>query len=204
MTIHILPAAYLSSRFLDCLHVRYTVFVSEQLVPASIELDEDEPRCLHWVAYTDDQEAEKPSMCGHELPAEMGEIGESEEVKGGWTPVGNLRLVPAEEGSGKRYIKLSRVAVTIGCRKSGVGRKLVQTALDYAANHPEEMVPASNGTFDGRVLVHAQVPAISAWRKYGFEVDPKMGEWDEGGIAHVGMWKTVDVKRVGEDIKTSE
>ncbi|CAK7264777.1 hypothetical protein SEPCBS119000_001168 [Sporothrix epigloea] len=37
--------------FLDAMTVRYKVFIVEQKVPLECELDEDDPRSCHWVAY---------------------------------------------------------------------------------------------------------------------------------------------------------
>ncbi|CAK7562409.1 MAG: hypothetical protein SEPTF4163_000252 [Sporothrix epigloea] len=37
--------------FLDAMKVRYKVFILEQKVPLECELDEDDPRSCHWVAY---------------------------------------------------------------------------------------------------------------------------------------------------------
>jgi len=31
------------------------------------------------------------------------------------------------------------------------------------------------------------------WHGLGFEKDQGMGEWDEEGIMHVGMWKRLSV-----------
>ncbi|GAB7360011.1 hypothetical protein MBLNU230_g7536t1 [Neophaeotheca triangularis] len=41
----------------------------------------------------------------------------------------------------------------------------------------------------GLVLVHSQLGVQKVWKRYGFEVDGGMGEWDEEGIRHVGMWR---------------
>ncbi|CAK7271363.1 hypothetical protein SEPCBS57363_004579 [Sporothrix epigloea] len=40
--------------FLDAMTVRYKVFILEQKVPLECELDEDDPRSCHWVAYMSD------------------------------------------------------------------------------------------------------------------------------------------------------
>jgi len=34
--------------------IRFTVFVDEQRVPEEMEIDEDDPRCIHVIAYQDD------------------------------------------------------------------------------------------------------------------------------------------------------
>ncbi|WEV45374.1 GNAT family N-acetyltransferase [Streptococcaceae bacterium ESL0687] len=47
----------LSETYLDALRIRNKVFVEEQGVPYSMEVDEEEPLCIHFVLYNDDQEA---------------------------------------------------------------------------------------------------------------------------------------------------
>ncbi|MGT2958534.1 GNAT family acetyltransferase [Streptococcus bovimastitidis] len=44
----------LSKTYLDAVKIRQTVFVNEQRVPASIEIDKDEAHCLHFTVYHDE------------------------------------------------------------------------------------------------------------------------------------------------------
>lgn len=47
----------LSDIYMDALDIRKKVFVDEQKVPLSIEIDENEALCLHFVLYNDSEEA---------------------------------------------------------------------------------------------------------------------------------------------------
>ena len=47
----------LSDTYLDAMRIRQQVFVKEQGVPRSLEIDAKEPYCLHFVLYTDDNKA---------------------------------------------------------------------------------------------------------------------------------------------------
>ncbi|WEV60876.1 GNAT family N-acetyltransferase [Streptococcaceae bacterium ESL0729] len=47
----------LSQTYLDALRIRTKVFVEEQGVPYSMEVDAEEPLCIHFVLYNDDKEA---------------------------------------------------------------------------------------------------------------------------------------------------
>jgi len=52
--------------------------------------------------------------------------------------------------------------------------------------------------WQGLVLVHAQKMVQNMWERFGFKLDEDMGEWDEEGIQHVGLWKRIDIK--GRDL----
>jgi len=85
--------------------IRFEVFVSEQRVPAEIELDEMDPLCLHAIAY----EGEKPVATGRLLPD--GHIGRMAVLKA-WRGRGIggeilERLVEAARGRGDRELALS-------------------------------------------------------------------------------------------------
>ncbi|SKA06887.1 Predicted N-acyltransferase, GNAT family [Pilibacter termitis] len=43
----------LSNIYLDSVKIRYHVFVEEQKVPSSMEIDKDEAYCVHFVLYSD-------------------------------------------------------------------------------------------------------------------------------------------------------
>lgn len=105
------------------------------------------------------------------------------------------------------YVKLTRVAVLPEYRGKGIARRLVETAVDWARQHPGELQaaddrvrrdvygdasvspsPSANAKWKGLVLVHAQVSVEGMYARLGFETDEGMGRWDEEGIEHVGMW----------------
>ncbi|CDM31619.1 hypothetical protein DTO013E5_2108 [Penicillium roqueforti] len=178
--------------FNDAMEIRKTVFIDEQHCTASTEIDSDDPRSWHWVLYTDTTS----------------------------TPVGTIRLVPPpqvshaqttdpESSAGPEYdwmhepcVKLTRVAVVPGFRGLGLGRRLVEVALGWAAGHAGEIDEAVAGIARGRrgagadlgpwrglVLVHAQVDVEGMYAGLGFVTDESMGRWVEEGIEHVGMFR---------------
>jgi predicted GNAT family N-acyltransferase len=90
----------------DLRHVRETVFVREQQVPASLELDAIDPQCLHVLACAADGE-----------------------------PIGTARLVPphaAANDAGNATARIGRMAVLPGWRKTGVGSAMLQALLRLA------------------------------------------------------------------------
>ena len=115
------------------------------------------------------------------------------------------------------YVKLGRLAILPPYRRLGLGKLLVNSALEYAAQHPEKIVPpmsaadreaarvgemsgpgGSNADLEsdkwkGLVLIHAQKHTESTYKKMGFVRDEEMGEWDEENIPHIGMWKRLPV-----------
>ncbi|EXJ87415.1 hypothetical protein A1O3_04375 [Capronia epimyces CBS 606.96] len=150
--------------FLDAMDIRIKVFCEEQNCALEPELDEDDPRSWHWVAYQQ----------GH--------------------PVSVIRIVPPPHGphpngfydpSEEPYVKLGRVATIPSARGKGINRKLIAAAFRYHAAHKEE---TSTG-WNGLVLTHAQVAVEKMYSKLGFTADARLGQWDEEGIEHVGMWK---------------
>lgn len=212
--------------FIDAMTVREEVFVEEQKVPLENELDDDDQRSFHWVAY-----ASIPMKQSAEATADPNRRA-STSTK---IPIGTIRLVPPPHpphpepnthhkidalNTGERrdstvvhdgkeaYIKLGRLAVIPEFRKAGISRLLIETALAFAREHPDELLPQFDPSkfeafrqehhsvsFDwrGLVMVHAQVGVQKVWKRYGFETDENMGTWDEEGIDHVGMWKRLDV-----------
>lgn len=214
------PARAVPEAFIDAMIVREEVFVQEQHVPIENELDEDDARSFHWVAYASiPAKAVVPTTNGN------GERKSSNSTK---IPIGTIRLVPPphaphpapskgndspqsqngavhEEAVKEPYIKLGRLAVIKEFRKAGISKLLIETALNFAREHPHEVGPQLDPaqmealkkgvgvSFKGLVLVHSQIGVQKVWRKYGFELDESMGEWDEEGMMHVAMWKRVDV-----------
>lgn len=193
--------------------IRETVFVKEQGVPLENELDEDDMHSFHWTAY-----ASVPVKAGN-----TSQNGHPEDTRRGSTstkmPIGTIRLVvpphrPHRNGKhgsdihkdSETYVKIGRLAVIKEFRKAGVSKLLIETALAFVRDHPHDMLPPIDASsleelqqmgvgidFRGLILIHAQTGVQKVWKKYGFELDEKMGTWDEEGIEHVGMWKRVDV-----------
>ncbi|KAK2762318.1 hypothetical protein FQN54_001328 [Arachnomyces sp. PD_36] len=174
--------------FIDAMSVRNDVFVNEQGCSAEEELDDDDARSWHWVLYTTTQS------------------------DGKLMPVGVIRLVPPPHpphfneipasANGERHnhdiphVKITRVAVLPEYRGKGLSRILVDTLLDWAAGHAEELsstVAGEGERWDGLVLVHAQVSVEKVYEKMGFVTDASMGTWLEEGIDHVAMWRRIAV-----------
>lgn len=194
--------------FNDAMKVRMRVFVDEQLCSAEAEIDDDDARSWQWVI-----SASSPTPSTTTTTS---------------TPVGVVRLVPPpqqphelvthpDERTTKDLlqfdwahepcIKLTRVAVMPEYRGLGLGRRLVETALEWAGHHAAEIDEAavqlarrSNwaGTparWQGLVLVHAQVDVEKMYMGLGFATDESLGRWDEEGIEHVGMFRRVEMAR---------
>lgn len=128
----------------------------------------------------------------------------------------------------EQYIKLGRLATLAPFRKLGLAKLLVDNALAWAAEHADEIVPPVSATdreaarlesgevepealnkewdkenWNGLVLVHAQKSVQKWWQQRGFELDEAMGEWDEEGIMHVGMWKRIALKNRRPSVGTT-
>ncbi|KAF7173415.1 hypothetical protein CNMCM5623_005632 [Aspergillus felis] len=174
--------------------IRLKVFVEEQHVSASAEIDDDDPRSWQWVIY-DSSDALKtpvavvrlvpPPQAPHELITNSG---------------ADASLLPKYDTAHEPYIKLTRVAVLREYRGLGLGQRLVNEALGWASGHVEEIEEACRRVvgkelkWKGLVLVHAQVQLEKMYERFGFVTDEKMGRWDEEGIEHIGMWKRIDVE----------
>ena len=166
--------------------VRLSVFVDEQRVPVDAELDRLDDTAVHVVALLDggqDKDAAllAPARSGtaaraarlaaeHGVPPSVGD-GDCEIAP----VVGTARLV-VEETSGR----IGRVAVLPGCRGLGIGAALM-TAVEREA--------ATRGLV--RLRLHAQTHAIPFYERLGYGQDAPSGVFDEDGIAHVRMSKSL-------------
>ncbi|OOF95193.1 hypothetical protein ASPCADRAFT_507103 [Aspergillus carbonarius ITEM 5010] len=185
----------------DALTIRSLVFVTEQNCTPEGEIDNDDVRSWQWVIYHEPQPSTTPT-----------------ETK---TPVAVIRLVPPPhephevlthpESAGslpkwdtdhEPYVKLTRVAVLKEWRGYGLGRKLVEEALEWARGNGGEIERAcaevvgeerEKKAWKGLVLVHAQTQVERMYVRMGFETDEGLGRWDEEGIEHVGMWRRVQL-----------
>ena len=204
--------------FLDCMTVREDVFVRGQNIPLLLEADADDPRCQHWVAYaiSDDEE---PVPVGtirvvpfpqeeHPLPGSKLELPENPKVEDNKLapeprPWIVDRATTLHDGR-EPYLKLGRMAVVDVYRKYGIGKKLVDAAVEFAARHGNEVfskkeandeergeVDEDMRTWTGLLCVHAQQSVVGFWERCGFVVDEGMGEWWEAEIPHVGMFRRV-------------
>lgn len=166
--------------FADAMTIRLQVFCTEQGCSVANELDEDDGRSWHWVAY---DSAERP--------------------------VGCIRLVPPPHPahpngfngpSEKHYIKLTRLAVMRDAREKGLARLLCEEALGWAMRNVKEL----GEEWQGLVLVHAQVSVEQMWKRLGFKTDEKLGRWDEEGIEHLGMWRTLEMDAATDSREATE
>jgi predicted GNAT family N-acyltransferase len=155
--------------FIDAMVVRQQVYVEEQRIPLQNELDEDDARCWHWVAYAE--------------PSDILSADKASQVTAIQHPVATLRLVPPPHsmhpvpgsvmvlnpdtgtpiwsmldgsdyavrctayeasvrgGTMEPYIKLGRLATSPSFRGLGLARTLINSALKWAATHPSDILP---------------------------------------------------------------
>ncbi|RJE18272.1 acetyltransferase, GNAT family, partial [Aspergillus sclerotialis] len=188
--------------FNDAMVVRRRVFIEEQNIDENAEIDDDDARSWHWVLYTDSSSQINGST-GQENATENGDRNPK--------PVAVIRLVPPPHAphevvshpekanslpkydlSHEPYVKLTRVAVLPEYRGLGLGRKVVDAALEWAEHHGGDTEDAyarvtgeqERKKWEGLVLVHAQVEVEEMYKRLGFETDEGLGRWDEEGIDH--------------------
>jgi len=96
----------------DAKPIRFTVFVDEQRVPAEIELDEHDARCVHALAYVDGQ----PVGTGRLLPdGHIGRMAVLKSQRGKGIGKALLRaLLEAARGRGDREALLSAQVHAVG------------------------------------------------------------------------------------------
>jgi hypothetical protein len=186
--------------FQDAMTVRMRVFVDEQGCSADAEIDEDDARSWQWVMSASTGPGTSipvavirlvpPPQPPHEL---LTHPGVTPELPYDWTH--------------EPCVKLTRVAVLPEYRGLGLGRRLVEAALEWAVQHATEIDDAavqvatrSHWTgrpvrWQGLVLVHAQVEVERMYKALGFQTDESLGRWDEEGIRHVGMFRRLEVAR---------
>lgn len=144
--------------------IREQVFVHEQGVLLDNELDADDARCWHWVAYASigapaapantnttanarpDPAAKRGSTASRLAVATIRLVPPPHPphpAPGSSHAIDNNKGVPAPTSApahAEPYVKLGRLATLKDFRKLGLGRLLVDTALAWAAAHGEEIV----------------------------------------------------------------
>ena len=202
--------------------LRFTVFVDEQKASPESEIDSDDARSWHWVVLADRRDAISLSDNGRHVHKDGG-IQKEQIV------ASTLRLVPVSSSAAviqeisseglaagpiKRrtalwdgfepYIKIGRVATLPSHRGMGLGKLLIESAVEWAGRHREilrhstesfvegNMESSSENQWNGLILVHAQTAVKGFWEKMGFLEDVGMGVWFEEGCEHIGMWRRVD------------
>lgn len=211
--------------FLSALSVRFPVYVDEQHCSPTEEIDKDDPISWHWVAYVTEQDA---STDGHRrvpagtirlipaspLPIHHDDSEESREAEREVAEEHAEKALGPKHGKtemwdGKEaFVKLGRLATLQEYRKLGIGRVLVDTAVEWLEENHVKVVGGVTsqeddvyvkriqtvGKWNGLVLVHAQKAIEPFWVGCGFVRDGGMGEWWEEGIEHVAMWRRVTVR----------
>lgn len=162
--------------------VRATVFVSEQHVPPELEIDDDDPRCVHVLARTPDG---LPIGAGRLVPGAPA----GDRPAPGWSIPGarhGPRQVDAggvaedgADGATSAAGRIGRMAVVRDWRGKGVGTALLRTLVEQARARglPE-------------ISLHAQRDAVPFYERHGFV--PAGAEFEEAGIPHVRMRRALD------------
>ncbi|MCJ1352919.1 MAG: hypothetical protein MMC33_002903 [Icmadophila ericetorum] len=226
------PPAHIPSTFIEALSVRISVFVDEQSCALDKEIDSDDTRSWHWVVYAsvsgptidNGSNGERrtsqggkvavgtirlipPPHAPHPIPGKHyagDELGSPAETSSLQTATAD-QATTLHDGR-EAYVKLGRLATLKEYRRLGLGRLLVNAALEWVSKNKDK-VQDSRGTdpverenwglrreWKGLVLIHAQGEMERWWRMMGFVRDEGMGEWWEEGIRHVGMWRRMDVR----------
>lgn len=203
--------------FLSALSVRFPVFIDEQNCSAEEEIDKDDPISWHWVVYvsvgskTGKNEDGKVAASTIRLVPVTPLAGHSQAEQAVRDEQTGRALGPKLDATkmwdGKEaFVKLARMATLKEYRKLGLGRLLVNTAIDWLEQNPEKVARESGnadavarekdvtGEWHGLVLVHAQKEMERFWANCGFVEDEGMGDWWEEGIKHVAMWRRVKTR----------
>ncbi|KAK5166620.1 uncharacterized protein LTR77_008163 [Saxophila tyrrhenica] len=225
------PARSLPQGFIDSMIIREAVYVQEQGVPLENELDDEDALAFHWVAYASVPDKVRSDPSSPEMSPQGGRKDSGRRISTSTKmPIGTIRATPvpypqqhphpngkyetAVHKNNEAYVRIGRLSVVKEFRKAGIAKLLVDTALGFISAHPYETFAyydqaatsqagsgAQSVDFRGLVLVHSQTGVQKVWRKYGFETDESMGEWDEEGILHVGMWKRLDLSNASKKNK---
>ncbi|KAJ5485740.1 hypothetical protein N7530_000040 [Penicillium desertorum] len=185
--------------FNDAMIIRKSVFIDEQHCTADSEIDSDDARSWHWVLYDNSAATSTPVGVIRLVPPPQVTHDHLTEAPAAAV----ARGVPEYDWTHEPCIKLTRVAIMPSFRGLGLGRRLVETALGWAAVHAAEIddaaaqiaargnSPVTPTPWRGLVLVHAQVDVEGMYAGLGFATDQSLGRWDEEGIEHVGMFLRV-------------
>ncbi len=174
--------------------VRLAVFCDEQGVPISAELDEHDRNAVHALAVLPSDGAVPEGLA----PARQGTAVRASAQAGRYLPlslagargghrddgavaraIGGARLLRRPNG----VAQIGRVAVLPAWRGTGLGVRLVRLLEELAlARGYRESV------------LHAQVPVRAFYERLGYVVDPGTTPFDEDGIPHVRMKKTLSLE----------
>ncbi|KAL3479730.1 acyl-CoA N-acyltransferase [Aspergillus californicus] len=203
-----------STLFNEALAVRLEVFVDEQKCAAELEIDDDDSRSWQWVVHDKTPEGKAAPA---QIPVAVVRLVppphvSHEDAVAAFAPGGNGMVSEGPDGAAKfeldnePYIKFGRVAVLPDYRGCGLARRLMETAMEWAAENPDEISRAYAEVYKreggsgeapewkGLTLVHAQTQVEKLYGRLGYVTDEKLGRWVEEGIEHIGMWKRLDIK----------
>lgn len=195
--------------------LRFKVFVHEQQVSAENEIDSDDAQSWHWVALAAPRDTNGQTGKNQIVAATLRLVpvssplptaGAQEVALGGLTEGPSHQQTALWDGH-EPYIKIGRVATLPSHRGMGLGKLLVESAVDWAGRH-REILRHRNGEhaegnteedsenqWNGLILVHAQKAVKQFWERVGFLEDEGMGVWWEEGLEHVGMWRRATMKQ---------
>ncbi len=130
----------------EVLALRLSVFVEEMNVPVELEVDEFDIHATH--------------LC----------------LKSKKKMLGTLRLVILENAQhDTKHIKLGRVAVHADYRRQGVGRHMMQLAIDYGKK-----------AHCSKIILGSQIYITSFYQSLGFIMQGDI--FDDAGIPHITMY----------------
>lgn len=182
------------SEWAGAVAVRLSVFVDEQGVPQTVELDEHDRSAVHAVAVLDTAAAEMAQLqatrepvvaraaaqAGKYLPVSLtGARTSANEMTLLAPVVGTARLV----GGGGGIARLGRLAVLAGWRNKGIGSRLLRLLEEAALARGAK-----------RLVLHAQTPVETFYARHGYAVEAPRAEFTEDGIPHVRMSKPLSLE----------
>ena len=144
--------------FLDAYAIRTAVFNVEQHCSAELEIDADDPRSWHWVAFAASREPDGSRARATDLGGEDTAAAATIRLMpvSPPSPDGDGSAVPHVEGPSHHptqmwdghepYITLGRLATLSAYRGLGLGRLLVSTAFEWAVENAAALRATENLT----------------------------------------------------------
>lgn len=133
----------------SCYAIRNSVFIQEQNVPVEIEMDAYDDTAIHILASFNDE------ICG---AARL--------------------LVSESDSTGKKVGKIGRVCVLATHRGRGIGRRIVE----FAVEELRRLIGS-----DGKAILGAQTHALAFYESLGFRLIPGNDYMAAGGVPHRDM-----------------
>lgn len=157
--------------------IRMRVFVKEQGVPREIELDRDDHRAIHLLAFAGPRAVGTARVVLHRAGAKIGRMAVLKSYRG--RGVGKRLLKRAVEAVRRTEIRGQRS--NVGGQTSAVKNKTSEVRRRSAEiKHKQPKQPIAR-----TIYLHAQVPVIGFYESMGFRCAGPI--FDEAGIAHRKM-----------------